>query len=65
MVESPDFARTAPRDRSRRPNDRLIEGVTDLVHHARLAELPLADELLTDILATLNGWPVGSLSRLR
>ena len=65
MVETPDFARIMPSRGHHCPNHRLIEGVTELVHHARLAELPLADELLTDVVATLNGWPVKGLSRLR
>ena len=65
MVERPDFAQTTPSDVSRQRHTRVIEGVTDLVQHARLAELPLADELLTDILALMHGWPVQSLARLR
>ncbi|MBP0447219.1 hypothetical protein J8J14_20810 [Roseomonas sp. SSH11] len=45
-------------------NSTLIAVVAELVTHARKREFALADELLTDVLAKLNGWPVEELNRL-
>lgn len=45
--------------------DSTIDVVKDLVRYARAADLVLADEVLTDILAKLHGWPVEELNRLR
>ena len=42
----------------------LISVVEDLVQHARTHDLALADEVLTDVLAKLHGWPVEELNRL-
>ena len=44
--------------------DPTIAVVEDLVRYARAADLVLADEVLTDILAKLHGWPVEELNRL-
>ena len=46
-------------------NHDLLAMVEELVDHARAHDLALADEVLTDILATLHGWPVRELDRLR
>ncbi|WP_338663159.1 hypothetical protein VQH23_23855 [Pararoseomonas sp. SCSIO 73927] len=46
-------------------SDLVIAAVQDLVYYARAADLPLADEVLTDVLAKLSGWPVEELNRLR
>ncbi|MCR0980613.1 hypothetical protein [Roseomonas populi] len=53
-----------PQKRSVNPAP-LIAAVKDLVQHARSKDLPLADEVLTDVLAKLCGWPVEELNRLR
>jgi hypothetical protein len=45
--------------------DPTITVIEDLVQHARTLELVLADEVLTDILAKLHGFPVEEISRLR
>jgi len=41
-----------------------INAVQDLIRHARMHDLALADEFLTDVLAKLRGWPVEELDRL-
>lgn len=50
------------------PEEQVLLAITvirDLVAHARSQEMPLADEVLTDVLARLSGWPVEELDRLR
>jgi hypothetical protein len=61
--------RTSPRGPPPLPSPRAarhptIAVVEDLVRYARAADLVLADEVLTDILARLHGWPVEELNRL-
>ncbi|WP_458097230.1 hypothetical protein [Roseomonas sp. WA12] len=54
----------APAPESKAACDPRIEVVNDLVRYARAADLVLADEILTDILGKLHGWPVEELNRL-
>jgi hypothetical protein len=42
----------------------MIAAIRDLVEHARILELLMADEVLTDILAQLHGEPIEDLDRL-
>ncbi|MBP0492452.1 hypothetical protein [Roseomonas indoligenes] len=63
-LDTPPDPRAGRPARGLAPNV-VLTAIRDLVQHARAAELPLADELLTDILAKLCGWPVEELNRLR
>ena len=57
--------RSAPVPDGPAAKDPTIGVVEDLVRYARAADLVLADQVLTDILAKLHGWPVEELNRLR
>jgi hypothetical protein len=55
---------SAPKPTPKVACDTTIQVVNDLVRYARAADLVLADEILTDILGKLHGWPVEELNRL-
>ncbi|HEY8614539.1 MAG TPA: hypothetical protein VIL69_25025, partial [Roseomonas sp.] len=56
---------TAPADRPDPDSENpMIAAIRDLVEHARILELLMADEVLTDILAQLHGEPIEDLDRL-
>ncbi|WP_073136424.1 hypothetical protein [Muricoccus roseus] len=65
VIRRPGASEALPARSTARPApDALLTAVKDLVDHARAHDLPLADEVLTDVLAKLHGWPVEELNRL-